>query len=215
MPQRESSSRPCVPRPARGRLRSGRRKVPRLGTSSRQHPLRWLARRWSRQLAAAQTIAVVEAGGRSVSLGDILGPEFAARPSEMFGPDRFHPSAAGYAAAASVLLPAVCIAAGLPEPAQQRPAGAHEESVLPVAQAAVEAVDTAGTEVEALGMSYRPRPGQQCRIGLDAPDGPCCGAVGRSGRPATARATARSTTMGKHPRRTATSLPHELTESGV
>ncbi len=34
-----------------------------------QHPLRWLARRWSRQLAAAQTIAVVEAGGRSVSLG--------------------------------------------------------------------------------------------------------------------------------------------------
>jgi lysophospholipase L1-like esterase len=121
-----------------------------------QHPLRWLARRWSRQLAAAQTIAVVEAGGRSVSLGDILGPEFAARPSEMFGPDRFHPSAAGYAAAASVLLPAVCIAAGLPEPAQQRPAGVHEESVLPVAQAAVEAVDTAGTEVEALGMSVPP-----------------------------------------------------------
>ena len=121
-----------------------------------QHPLRWLARRWSRQLAAAQTIAVVEAGGRSVSLGDILGPEFAARPSEMFGPDRFHPSAAGYAAAASVLLPAVCVAAGLPEPAQQRPAGVHEESVLPVAQAAVEAVDTAGTEVEALGMSVPP-----------------------------------------------------------
>ena len=48
-----------------------------------QHPLRWLARRWSRQLAAAQTIAVVEAGGRSVSLGDILGPEFAARPRDV------------------------------------------------------------------------------------------------------------------------------------
>ena len=55
----------------------------------------------SRQLAAAQTIAVVEAGGRTVSLGDILGPEFAASPTEMFGPDRFHPSVAGYASAAA------------------------------------------------------------------------------------------------------------------
>ena len=54
-------------------------------------PLRWIARRSSRQLAAAQTIAVVEAGGRTVSLGDILGPEFAASPSEMFGPDRLPP----------------------------------------------------------------------------------------------------------------------------
>ena len=48
-----------------------------------QPPLRWLARRWSRQLAAAQTVAVVEAGGWTVSLGDLLGPRFAAEP----GPD--------------------------------------------------------------------------------------------------------------------------------
>ncbi|WP_078512037.1 SGNH/GDSL hydrolase family protein, partial [Streptomyces sp. e14] len=40
-----------------------------------QQPLRWLARRTSRQLAAAQTIGVVEQGGRTVSLGDLLGPE--------------------------------------------------------------------------------------------------------------------------------------------
>ena len=40
-------------------------------------PLRWLARRWSRQMAAAQTIAAVEAGAATVSLGDLLGPEFA------------------------------------------------------------------------------------------------------------------------------------------
>ena len=71
-------------------------------------PLRWIARRASRQLAAAQTIAVVEAGGRSVSLGDILGPEFAASPKEMFGPDRFHPSVTGYASAAAAMLPSVC-----------------------------------------------------------------------------------------------------------
>ena len=62
-------------------------------------PLRLVARVWSRQLAAAQTIAVVEAGGRTVSLGDVLGPEFAARPAELFSADRFHPSAKGYARA--------------------------------------------------------------------------------------------------------------------
>ena len=60
-------------------------------------PLRLLGRRWSRDLAAAQTVAVVEAGGRTVSLGDLLGPEFAERPHEMFSHDRFHPSPAGYA----------------------------------------------------------------------------------------------------------------------
>ncbi|NEE18049.1 SGNH/GDSL hydrolase family protein, partial [Streptomyces sp. SID7499] len=49
-------------------------------------PLRWLARRVSRQLAAAQTIGVVEQGGRTVSLGDLLGPEFAENPRELFGP---------------------------------------------------------------------------------------------------------------------------------
>ena len=66
-----------------------------------QPPLRWLARRWSRQLAAAQTVAVVRAGGRTVSLGDLLGPQFDAAPEQMFGADRFHPSAEGYRAAAA------------------------------------------------------------------------------------------------------------------
>jgi lysophospholipase L1-like esterase len=37
----------------------------------------------------------------------VLGPEFDANPHEMFGPDRFHPSAAGYAAAAAALVPDV------------------------------------------------------------------------------------------------------------
>jgi lysophospholipase L1-like esterase len=75
-------------------------------------PLRWLARRWSRQLAAAQTIAVVGAGGHTVSLGDLLGPEFAAAPDRMFGADRFHPSVEGYAAAVAAILP-VAVAAGV------------------------------------------------------------------------------------------------------
>src|SRR4051794_7827970 len=59
-------------------------------------PLRWLARKWSRDLAAAQTVAVVGAGGRTVSIGNLLGPMFAADPVRMFGSDRFHPSAEGY-----------------------------------------------------------------------------------------------------------------------
>ncbi|NHA00189.1 SGNH/GDSL hydrolase family protein [Nocardioides sp. W3-2-3] len=59
-------------------------------------PLRQVARAWSRRLAAAQTIAVIEEGGRTVSLGDVLGPEFAAAPALLFGPDQFHPSVVGY-----------------------------------------------------------------------------------------------------------------------
>ncbi|MEU8343009.1 SGNH/GDSL hydrolase family protein [Spirillospora sp. NPDC048832] len=103
-------------------------------------PLRWLARRASRQLAAAQTIAVVEHGGRSVSLGDLLGHEFAADPMSMFSEDRYHPSARGYAAAAAAVLPSMAAALGL-EP--DLPGAAAR----PVAQAAAEAAERAGTEV--------------------------------------------------------------------
>ncbi|WP_405005948.1 SGNH/GDSL hydrolase family protein [Kitasatospora purpeofusca] len=113
-------------------------------------PLRWVARRVSRQLAAAQTIAVVEAGGRTVSLGSLLGPEFAARP-EMFAADRYHPSAQGYATAAMAVLPSVCAALGLwpqEEPADGPVPG---EAVLPVAVAAAAAADRAGSEVAAVG----------------------------------------------------------------
>src|SRR3954447_9637089 len=65
---------------------------PDLGTiKPLQPPLRQVARAWSRRLAAAQAIAVVEAGGRTVSLASILGAEFAASPATFFGPDKFHP----------------------------------------------------------------------------------------------------------------------------
>jgi len=112
-------------------------------------PLRWVARRLSRQLAAAQTIAVVEAGGRTVSLGSLLGPEFAARP-EMFASDRYHPSAQGYATAAMALLPSLCAMLDLwPE---ESAADADEpQTVLPMAVAAATAAGHAGTEVVAAG----------------------------------------------------------------
>lgn len=108
-------------------------------------PLRWLARRWSRQLAAAQTVAVVEAGGRTVSLGDLLGPRFAAEPHHMFSWDRFHPSAAGYAAAVTALLPTALTALGARD--ERRTALAPGEGVTSLAQAAHQAAKVGGTEV--------------------------------------------------------------------
>jgi lysophospholipase L1-like esterase len=109
-------------------------------------PLRWLARRVSRQLAAAQTIVVVEQGGRTVSLGDLLGPEFAANPREMFGVDNYHPSAEGYATAAMAMLPTLCAVLGLWPETDQLDADRHE-GMLPVARAAATAASEAGTEV--------------------------------------------------------------------
>ncbi|MEU1017515.1 SGNH/GDSL hydrolase family protein [Streptomyces sp. NPDC005898] len=120
---------------------------PDLGTVENVYqPLRWLARRVSRQLAAAQTIGVVEQGGRTVSLGDLLGPEFAANPRELFGPDNYHPSAEGYATAAMAVLPTLCAALGL-WPEEERPDLSRREGFLPVARAAAQAAAEGGTEV--------------------------------------------------------------------
>jgi lysophospholipase L1-like esterase len=120
-----------------------------------QPPLRWLASRWCRQMAAAQTIAVVEAGGRTVSLGDLIGPMFAAEPDRMFSSDRFHPSADGYAAAAATLLPTVV--AALTEPVDMRPSLRADEGVRALPVAAAEAVERAGTEVSATSVAGRER----------------------------------------------------------
>ena len=127
-----------------------------------RQPLRALVQRWSRDLAAAQTVAVVEAGGRTVSLGDLLGPEFAQSPHEMFSKDRFHPSAAGYARAAAALLPSVCAALGVwgADTTDRPPEPRRGEGVGPVAVAAGQAVKEPGTEVsptQIAGQSRGPR----------------------------------------------------------
>jgi lysophospholipase L1-like esterase len=119
-------------------------------------PLRLLARRWSRDLAAAQTVAVVGAGGRTVSLGDLLGPQFDTS-REMFSHDGFHPSPAGYARVASALLPSVCDALGLwSSPVDRAPDSLRGERVGPVAVAAVQAVREAGTEVSGTAVEGQP-----------------------------------------------------------
>jgi lysophospholipase L1-like esterase len=115
-------------------------------------PLRLLARRWSRQMATAQTIAVVEAGGRTVSLGSALGPSFASDRS-MFSIDEFHPSAVGYAQAAAVLLPSVADAVGVwPAAADRGLRPVRRGKVRPIAQAAARAASRTGTEVQPAGV---------------------------------------------------------------
>ncbi len=116
-------------------------------------PLRLLARRWSRDLAAAQTVAVIEQGGRTVSIGDLLGPEFQQTPRVMFSVDRFHPSAAGYARATAVLLPSVLDALGHDSPdTGRKPDLRRGEGIGPVSIAATRAVRDPGTEVS--GTAY-------------------------------------------------------------
>ncbi|KAA1422752.1 SGNH/GDSL hydrolase family protein [Mumia zhuanghuii] len=109
-------------------------------------PLRLVARRISRRLAAAQMITVVEAGGRAVSLSDLLQRDFWIAPTEMFGDDRFHPSVAGYASLVAAMLPSVAVAIGVWDD-DEEDARYPEGVVLPVSFAAAEAADIPGTEV--------------------------------------------------------------------
>ncbi len=77
-------------------------------------PLRGFVRAWSIALARLQRDAVNQAGGHPVALADLLAPEFLSRPEALFSTrDGLHPSAAGYEAACSVLLPALCSALGV------------------------------------------------------------------------------------------------------
>jgi lysophospholipase L1-like esterase len=108
-------------------------------------PLRAYARRQSRRLAREQTVAVVRAGGRTVSLGDLLGPLFMTH-LELFSEDRFHPSAAGYAEAANAVLPSCLDALGLRTRARSA-SPFTTRRIKPARKAAAQAVAHPGTEV--------------------------------------------------------------------
>ena len=75
-------------------------------------PLRSVAAQVSRRLAAAQTVATVEAGGSAVSLGDLLGREFSQKP-HLWSDDRFHPSPEGYTRVVDALLPTLLTSLGV------------------------------------------------------------------------------------------------------
>lgn len=115
-------------------------------------PLRSVARKWSRRLAARQIVATLAGGGRAVSLGGLLGPVFASRADVMFGEDRFHPSEKGYAHMVSVVIPSlaaairdksVAAAYAVADSAAFEP----PRDLLPVAEAAEQAAQHAGTEL--------------------------------------------------------------------
>lgn len=77
-------------------------------------PLKWVARKRSRQLAAAQTAVAIEAGARAIDIADRLGPEFTANAETMFAPDLFHPSSLGYHRIAEQFRPVARDELGLP-----------------------------------------------------------------------------------------------------
>jgi lysophospholipase L1-like esterase len=108
-------------------------------------PLRAYARRLSRRMAREQTVAVVRSGGRTVSLGDVLGPLFASR-LELFSADRFHPSEEGYREAALAVLPSALDALGLRTRA--RSASTFTTRLAkPLEKAAAQAAARPGSEV--------------------------------------------------------------------
>ncbi|WP_153506472.1 SGNH/GDSL hydrolase family protein [Cumulibacter manganitolerans] len=112
-------------------------------------PLRSFARKWSRDMAAAQIVAVIQAGGRTVALGSSLGPAFATY-RELWSEDGFHPSAAGYATAASVVLPSVADALGYwPISRSDIRDRALKRRRQSVAQAAAQSSQETGSEVTA------------------------------------------------------------------
>jgi len=133
-------------------------------------PLRTVAARWSRRLAAAQTVAVVEAGGIAVSLGDLLVRDFTEQP-HLWSDDRFHPSADGYRRIVDALLPSALEALGVEIPVSVP----VSDSVQDLDLAARVAAREPGVEVEVLDGG----PGRLARlrrrlplVGRGAPLGP-------------------------------------------
>ncbi|WP_375000349.1 SGNH/GDSL hydrolase family protein [Aeromicrobium sp. CTD01-1L150] len=114
-------------------------------------PLRHVARRKSRSLARKQTVAVVRAGGRAVSLGDLLGPVFAERSDVMFGDDRFHPSETGYANMVSALVPSLAAAWRERDRELAAPEVGGRVSSVSLTEAAERAGRRPGTEVSRQG----------------------------------------------------------------
>ena len=128
-------------------------------------PLRQVARLWSRRLAAAQATTVVEAGGRSVALASVLTSEFQTLSEVLFGPDRFHPSAAGYARMAAVVLPTVLAALAL-APEETAPEYERGDALLPLDLAVVEAARHPGASIEPVAEEEAPPAGRFGRFVL-------------------------------------------------
>lgn len=124
-------------------------------------PLRSIAKASSAQLAKQQAIAVIEAGGRAVSFGSLLGPLFASDPQEMFAADRFHPSSVGYAKAAEVLLPSILDSLGIDPVGGLQNNVPVDESVTSKDVAAELATEEDGIELTPLVDTEQPKRGRR------------------------------------------------------
>ena len=140
-------------------------------------PLRSVARVASRRLAQAQAVAVVEADGIAVSLGDLLGPEFSIEP-HLWSDDRFHPSAEGYRRIVDALLPSLLEAAGVDIPVSV-PVSDEVQDVLVAATVAAREPGLAVETVEGGEGAATAGPGRLARLrrrlplgGRGAPEGP-------------------------------------------
>lgn len=129
-------------------------------------PLKQVARLWSRKLAAAQATTTLECGGRSVALASILTSEFARLSDLLFGPDRFHPSAAGYHRMSSVVLPTVLAALDLAPEEDVQPEYARGEALLPIDIAVLEAARHPGASVEPVAPEQEPAAADRGRFVL-------------------------------------------------
>jgi lysophospholipase L1-like esterase len=131
-------------------------------------PLRTVARHWSLMLAGVQRAAAIETGARPVALADLLSPEFVARPNELFSADRFHPSEAGYEAAAAVLLPALCAALDDLDPSAPTAARTPVSAADPTA-AEPPGGNPGGAGAGGWALRSAPPPGQRVPAGPTAP----------------------------------------------
>ena len=84
-------------------------------------------------------------GGAAPNIEDLLGGLFKEQRDMMFGEDRFHPSAAGYANMVSVLIPAV--AAALNDPEQDVIDAGQPRDLMSLGDAATQAAQEPGTQV--------------------------------------------------------------------
>ncbi len=129
-------------------------------------PLRQIARAWSRRLAVAQAASVVDGGGRTVALASVLTSEFQHLSELLFGPDRFHPSAAGYARMSAAVLPTVLAALGLAPEEDGLPEYDRGEALLPVDIAVLEAARHPGASLEPVDQDQAPHAADRGRFVL-------------------------------------------------
>jgi hypothetical protein len=103
---------------------------------------------------------VLENGGRSVALASILSSEFSRLSDLLFGPDRFHPSAAGYHRMASAMLPTVLASLDLAPAEDVSLEYARGEAMLPIDIAVLEAARHPGASVEPVEEERQPAGGR-------------------------------------------------------